>query len=105
LNLDEFYAQDPRRKASPEADYGVWWYETGRNYPAWRVSYIQRTGEVYAVSTASRFVMVLGTIPPDAGDIFYRTLDRILVGWAEECGKPNSLAWVRKRLAAAEVAA
>jgi hypothetical protein len=105
VNLDGFHLQDPRRKASREADYGVWWYERGRNFPAYRVSYIKLTGEVYAVSTSSRSVMVLAVVPPDEGKYYYRTLDRILDGWEDECGKPGSLAWVRERLAAARVTA
>ena len=97
-SLAEFYNEDPQRQHSGEADYGVWWQDT-RPYPRWRVSYIKDTGEVYAVelSLGGR-VMVLGHAEPDSEGLYYRTLDGILDGWAEVCGQPAGLAWVRQRL-------
>ncbi len=97
-NLSEFYA-DPNRRLSGEADYGVWWKDGDKTFPNYRVSYIRDTGEIYAAACQDGEVQLLGTCPPDEGfDTYYRTLDRILEGWADECGKPNGLAWVRRRL-------
>ena len=67
------------------------------------MSYVQATGEVYAVELGglerSR-VVVLGVVQPDEDDgrrrAYYRTLDRLLEGWAEEPYK--SLDWVKERL-------
>lgn len=103
MNLAEFYAADPRRRGSGEADYGVWWTERGKPRPRYRVSYIQATGEVYAVALDAQMskVEVLARVQPDSmkpGDVYYSTLDRILDGWAEECYLPDSLAWIRGRL-------
>lgn len=102
MNLSEFYSENSIRKKSPEADYGVWWYDT-QPFPPHRVTYIRDTGEVYAVALDnSREVEILGLVPPDVDlNVYYRTLDRILDGWSEECGRCGSLDWVRERLVAA----
>ena len=105
-NIEAFYSENEARRRSPEADYGVWWRDGGSR-ESWRVSYVRDTGEVYAVQGA---VEVLGVVPPDQEDplvpgrrvwgrTYYRTLDRILEGWSEHCGRLNSLAWVREQLA------
>ena len=96
-SLKAFYDEDPRRHRSPEADYGVHW-TNGAAWPMWRVSYVQATGEVYAAELGSPGrIEVLGTVPPDKDDIYYRTLDGLLEGWADESGRP--LSWVRERIA------
>lgn len=118
-SLEAFYADDERRRHSPEADYGVWWTASSRDRrpPYHRVSYVRFTGEVYAVQiTPGRgdgTVVVLGVVPPapdttddDVDDDgrrdrrYYATLDGILEGWAQACmGEPDGLGWVRRRLA------
>lgn len=103
MNIEEFYAVDPRRRSSGESDYGVWWTERNTRWPRYRVSYIQATGEVYAVALDAKMskVEVLARVAPDSikpGDVYTRTLNSILNGWAEECGLPDSLAWIRRRL-------
>ena len=98
-SLDAFYADNPDRQMSGESDYGTHWTNPGQSYPLWRVSYIQKTGEVYAVQLGGAgVVQVLGTLAPDQDDIYYRTLNHVLDGWAEVCGQPGSLDWVRRRL-------
>ena len=109
-SLEQFYAANEARRRSPEADYGVWWHD-GVRCQFWRVSYVQATGEVYARRHQHGQVEVLGVVPPDPderrsnglpyGKTYYRTLDRLLEGWAEHCGRPGGLAWVRDRLAEA----
>lgn len=65
-SLEAFYAGRPERARSGEADYGVHWRAGGRDWPRWRVSYVQATGEVYAFEQAAKSrVRVLGVIPPD----------------------------------------
>ena len=102
-SLDEFYNADPRRLRSGEADYGVHWKM--RDWPgAWRVSYVQLTGEVYAVhgDGGNRPLFLLGTVKPDQPsspqNTYYETLDRILEGWADQCASPGGLEWLRDRL-------
>lgn len=101
-SLEAFYDADPARRHSGEADYGVNW-TNGPRWPTWRVSYVQATGEVYATQLGQiggqGRVEVLGIVPPDqGGGLYYRTLDVILRGWADEPGLPIS--WVRERLEA-----
>jgi len=97
-SLEAFYAADERRRRSEEADYGVWWVERGdQRWPTWRVSYIKATGEVYALELGQTGrVKLLGAYPPDEGDIYYRSLDQVLVGWAE--APRRYLSWVVERL-------
>jgi len=111
--VEEFYADRPERLRSGEADYGVHWKAgSRRDWPQWRVSYVQATGEVYAVQLSGRCpVRVLGVVPPDPdtrhetgcydGETYYRTLDRILDGWAELDAADRDVAWVEQRLAGA----
>ena len=99
--IEAFYEDNPARRSSGEADYGSWWTEAGKAYPKWRVSYIKATGEVYAVQLFNpEKVELLGIIPPDDGDIYYKTLDGVLAGWADVCGQPGSLDWIRQRVQA-----
>ena len=95
-NIEAFYDEDPRRRASPEVDYGAQW-TNGPKWPHWRVSYVQATGEVYAVQLMPpERVEILGVSPPDPSPDYYHTLDKVLRGWAE--GDKHELAWVRFRL-------
>lgn len=95
-NIEAFYSEDEARRRSGESDYGVWWTNEQR-WPTWRVSYVQATGEVYAVQLQGMGrVEVLGVVPPDQEEIYYRTLDKLLAGWSEEGAR--SISWVRERL-------
>ncbi len=67
LSLEAFYDDNPARRASPEADYGVWWLGPDGFYPRWRVSYIRDTGEVYAFAQGKGAVELLGVVKADAG--------------------------------------
>ena len=102
-DLDACYSARQARRTSPEADYGVFWSAAGTP-GRWRVSYIQDTGEIYAVHLDGHpaQVVILGHVPADTPtnpkDIWYSTLETILDGWAEECLKPNSLSWLQTRL-------
>ena len=95
--LEADYAADERRLCSEEADYGVHWRLQGWEY-RWRVSYVRNTGEIYAVHQGSTIepVFVLAVVPPDPvadGDrrsLFYATLEAILDGWPEQCGRLDS---------------
>lgn len=106
-SLEEFYADDERRRTSGEADYGNYWTYTGWN-GLWKVSYVHNTGEVYCNRYTSdgfeqtKPVEILGVVEPDeqydSFDIYYRTLDRILDGWAEL--EDQNIEFVRERIAA-----
>ena len=98
-NIETFYSENEARRRSGEADYGVWWMGEHDLGP-WRVSYVQATGEIYAIRLGGGGqVQVLGIVPPDPDEIYYTTLDHILEDWSEHCGKRGSLEWVRSKLA------
>jgi hypothetical protein len=70
---------EPVRRGSLEVDYGRWWTLHGdeRAFPRWRVSWIARTGELYAVHGCRerQFFIVLGVYPT-------RTeVEQALEGW------------------------
>jgi len=59
ISEEEFFGDEKRRK-SPEVDFGAWWGLLSRNETGkWRVSWIEDTGELYAVCRGT--VIVLGT--------------------------------------------
>jgi hypothetical protein len=101
MDIEDFYDQDPRRRASDELEFGREWSENGLRF---EVSWIADTGEVYVmaepysrreITTASVTVEVLGVI--EGRD----AINSALAGWREAMAKPNSLAWVRERVAGA----
>jgi hypothetical protein len=103
-SLAEFYEADSRRARSGECDYGVWWRD-GKNFPFYRVSYVQSTGEVYAYALTGTIrdrVKVLGSVKPDDDTIYYRTLDAILDGWTDHLHDVDGLSWIRDRIAESE---
>jgi hypothetical protein len=99
MDIEEFYDQDPRRRASDEIEFGREWSEGERRF---EVSWVADTGEVYVmaepysrreISTESVTVEILGVVKGrDA-------INSVLAGWQEAMAKPNSLAWVRERVA------
>ena len=119
VSLKAFYADRPERDKSPESDYGVHWHANGRDWPSYRVSYVQATGEVYAVERGAGPVRVLGVVQPDPDERFaskdevggiawsdrhrrgtyYDTLDKILDGWADPGVSGFDLAWIERKLA------
>jgi hypothetical protein len=114
VSLAAFYEADPARARSGEADYGVHWQAGGQDWPRYRVSYVQATGEIYAVCQRGPCpVRILGVIPPDqppgpgaAGSSawhhanrYYRTLDVILDGWADPDISGHDLGWIERKLA------
>jgi|SRR3954451_12711433 len=102
MDIDEFYDQNPTRRASEEIEFGREWSENDLQF---EVSWIADTGEVYAmaeplsrreISAESVTVEILAVIHDRA------VVDSLLSGWREEMEKPNSLVWVRARVAGAD---
>lgn len=90
--IGEYYADDPDRERSGEVDYGVQWVEARTTWPNYRVSWIENTGEIYAVKLTDHTpVEILGWAASRD------EAERLLDGWAEQF--PNTLAWARARLA------
>jgi len=84
------WISDPRRARSPEVDFGVWWRLGKQNWPQWRVSWIEATGELYAreLELDSDRYIILGT---------FATLEEVqarMAGWAEaELGLKDLNEW------------
>lgn len=92
----EVFHTDPRRARSGEVDYGVWWTEQDPPaWPWWRVSLIEDTGELYA----QRQVEGEPVVELLAEGVSRLGAELVLEGWAERCGGPRSLSWVRSRMA------
>lgn len=100
MDIEEFYDQDPRRQSSDEVEFGREWSENGSRF---EVAWITDTGELYVmaepsgrrqVTTESVTVEVLAVI--EGRD----AIDAVLAGWQDAMAKPDSLTWVRARVAA-----
>lgn len=73
--------EDPRRKRSVEVDFGVHWRP---NRPrvggeTWRISWIEDTGELYAIQLVPEGKLLLLTVVPTREEV-----ERLLEGWAEK---------------------
>ena len=111
MDIEEFYDENPRRRTSEELEYGREWHDAEGNRYA--VSWVRDTGELYAMREPVEPMVVDG-----AGDEFVPRMpteivtvevlgrvatlegvERLLAGWPDQMTKPNSLQWVRDRLA------
>ncbi len=101
MDIEEFYDEDERRRASDEIQFGRDWYEGDLRH---EVAWIADTGEVYAmaepfdrrgISIESVTVEILGVIEGR------EAIDLALRGWQDAMPLPDSLTWVRERIAAA----
>jgi hypothetical protein len=99
MDIEEFYEQDARRRASDEIEFGREWQEDGMRF---EVAWIADTGELYAmaepydrrgISTESVTVEVLGVIEGQDA------VNSVLTGWQDAMSTSDSLAWVRARVA------
>ena len=113
MDIEEFYDADPRRRESEEIEFGREWSDA--NGMRTELSWVAATGELYAMAepggsvemdpfgdtrvddlpTNLLTVEILGTVAERA------EVDQLLAGWEGAMDKkPNSLQWVRERLAA-----
>lgn len=117
-SVEAFYDDDERRLLSPELDFGVWWRRHGVVY---RLTWVDRTGELIAVQMSSPTVRPFA-VPPgsngatmgglgvaviggDAGGVTVLgvvhdrdAVERLLEGWADYCGAEDSLVWVLRQI-------
>jgi hypothetical protein len=110
LDIEQFYDEDPRRQTSDEIEFGRDWYD--EHHVRHEISWVADTGELYAMrepdakakrdsdgdesggdSPNTIAVEILGIVPDRA------EVDRRLAGWQDAMTAPNSLSWVRERLA------
>jgi hypothetical protein len=109
MDIEEFYDQDPKRRASEEVEYGTDWTDANGNRV--ELSWIEDTGELYLMAepvepmgsdgigdlyvqnlpTEAVTVEILGTFPSR------EALEAKLEGWEAAMAQKNSLEWVRSR--------
>ena len=97
-SVDAFYAAGgERRTLSIEHDFGVMWREGTRRRPRYRVSWIEATGELYALALSEfeqlRTVELLGLVET------HEQVEQLLSGWEALPFDESTLEWVRERLA------
>jgi hypothetical protein len=111
MDIEQFYAQDERRRRSPEVEFGTDWFDANGN--RYELSWVEDTGELYAmlelVPEADSWTpfgdIEVENLPVDrlvvtlVGNISSRDeVERVLEGWQEEMGKPDGISWVAERL-------
>lgn len=97
------YLAETRRLRSGESDFGVWWLGGNLGRTTHRVTAIKDTGEIYV----ERLVQGLPDEPYGECEILadgltlgsYDDAEKVLEGWAEECGEKDSMQWIRERCA------
>jgi hypothetical protein len=97
-SLDAFYeAGGERRTLSLEHDFGVMWLAGTRRRPRYRVSWIEATGELYALALSEfehlQKVELLGIVDTQ------EHVEQLLSGWEALPFGESTLDWVRARLA------
>jgi hypothetical protein len=117
MDIGEFYDRDERRRASAEIEFGTeWLHHDGVRI---ELSWIEDTGELYVMReppppgwedpfggihtkvddapVEGMEVIVLGTVTDRA------ELEKILEGWQDVVGSPDSAHWLVERLDGAGV--
>ena len=112
MDIEEFYDADPRRRESEEVEFGREWSANGMRT---ELSWVADTGELYAMAEPAESVEMdpfgdtrVDDLPTELvtveilGTIATRDeVDQLLAGWEAVMEKgPNSIQWVRDRLAA-----
>ena len=113
MDIEEFYDADPRRRESEEIEFGREWSDAAGMRT--ELSWVAATGELYAMAepagsvemdpfgdtrvddlpTEALIVEVLGTVATR------EEIDQLLACWEDQMdNKPNSIQWVRDRIAA-----
>lgn len=110
MDIEEFYAQDERRRRSAEIELGTEWHDAdGARY---ELSWVADTGELYVmrepdvpmtedpfgdvyrsnVPVGEITVAVVGWIEEQSA------MEEVLRGWEEAMARPNGVAWIAERL-------
>jgi hypothetical protein len=113
MDIEEFYDADPRRRESEEIEFGREWSDASGMRT--ELSWVEATGELYAMAEPAGSVEMdplgdtrVDDLPTEAvtveilGTVATREeVDQLLSGWDAVMEKgPNSIQWVRDRLAA-----
>jgi hypothetical protein len=111
MDIEEFYDANPVRRSSEEFEFGRDWSDAQGNRA--EISWIRDTGELYVMTApvepivsdpvGDEFVQPLPTEAVGVAVLqVIPTLERVeelLTGWAAAMSQPQSLDWVRDRLA------
>jgi hypothetical protein len=89
------WKNDPFRSGSKETDLGCWWTYLDRRRPRWRVSWIERTGELYAVQVAIPHMFI------ELGVFTREEIEEKMKGWADH----YRLEWVMECVGPKDVTA
>ena len=110
MDIEDFYAQDERRRASAEYEFGSEW--TDRNGNVYELSWVEATGELYLMLGPDATV----TIEPVFGDVVsynestedlqikvimtltsIDAVEDLLVGWQDAMIVDGSISWLAER--------
>jgi hypothetical protein len=113
LSIAEFYAADPRRRESEEAEYGDAWTRSDDVHATYRLSHVLATGELYTVrephpgGILARYLDQLNVDQAEVDDLSVDVLSvlspeqapQVLAGWQSAMTGTDSLRWVYEQLA------
>jgi hypothetical protein len=113
MNIEEFYAQDERRRSSIEIELGREWRDA--NNIRHELSWIEETGELYVMQepVPQFYEGPLGGYIVDSEDVnglqvvvlctvsSHERLNEALSGWEEAMGAPEGVEWLISKLSAA----
>ena len=114
MDIEHFYDGNPKRRSSQEYSFGQDWTDGGGT--RWELNWVRDTAEVYVMREAGEPLIMdpLGdTAVPDlpANQVTVEILGKLegleaveaaFSGWSEAQSSPNSLQWVRDRVADAD---
>ena len=87
MNIEDFYAEDERRRASSEVEFGRDWRDgAGVRY---ELSWVQDTGELYLIGVVNS----------------RERIEEVLVGWPEAMAEAEGIEWMAERLRGAGIVA
>ena len=111
MDLEQFYEADPRRRRSEELEFGREWTDANGRC---EVSWVADTGEIYAMLEPSGHLVEIDPIGdervqgPEVSELSIEVLgvvegrdavERVMSGWEAAMKGPNSLEWVKNRIA------
>ena len=110
MDIEEFYDQDPRRRASEELQFGRDWHDAhGRRY---ELNWVEDTGELYVMQDDPPMVWAdpfgdVVSMPVEPDDLGVRVLavvadrakvEELLDGWEPAMAASDSVSWLTDRL-------
>lgn len=113
MDIEDFYNEDERRRASAELQFGEDWHDAhGRRY---ELNWVEDTGELYVMQDELPAVWSdpfgdFRAYAADVDDLVVRVLTEIhgreavlaaLAGWEEAMAQADSVGWLVERLRSA----